>query len=79
MANANWIQPVKRFFRLIAEDKKDITNIYLFAFFSGFISLTLPLGVQAIINIVMGGRASSSWVLLVVIVFLEAILLVRTH
>lgn len=70
MAKVNWTQPVRRFFSLIAEDKKDITNIYLFAIFSGLISLTLPLGVQAIINIVMGGRASSSWVLLVVIVIL---------
>jgi ABC-type bacteriocin/lantibiotic exporter with double-glycine peptidase domain len=70
MAKTNWIKPVKRFFRLIAEDRKDITNIYLFAIFSGIISLTLPLGVQAIINIVMGGRASSSWVLLVVVVIL---------
>lgn len=70
MAKVNWLQPVRRFFKLIAEDKKDITNIYLFAIFSGVISLTLPLGVQAIINIVMGGRAASSWVLLVVIVIL---------
>ena len=70
MAKVNWTQPVNRFFRLIAEDRKDITNIYMFAIFSGLISLTLPLGVQAIINIVMGGRAASSWVLLVVIVIL---------
>jgi ABC-type bacteriocin/lantibiotic exporter with double-glycine peptidase domain len=70
MAKANWVQPVKRFFSLISEDKKDITNIYLFAIFSGIISLSLPLGVQAIINIVMGGRASSSWVILVIIVIL---------
>ena len=70
MAKTNWIQPVNRFFRLITEDKKDISQIYLFAIFSGLISLTLPLGVQAIINIVMGGRMASSWVLLVVIVVL---------
>jgi ABC-type bacteriocin/lantibiotic exporter with double-glycine peptidase domain len=70
MAKTNWINPVKRFFRLIAEDRKDISQIYLFALFSGLISLTLPLGVQAIINIVMGGRMASSWVLLVVIVVL---------
>jgi ABC-type bacteriocin/lantibiotic exporter with double-glycine peptidase domain len=74
MANVNWLQPVSRFFRLIAEDKKDITNIYLFAIFSGLIGLTVPLGVQAIINIVMGGRVASSWVLLVVIVIIATAL-----
>jgi len=70
MAETNWIKPINRFFRLIAEDRKDISQIYLFALFSGLISLTLPLGIQAIINIVMGGRMASSWVLLVVIVVL---------
>ncbi len=74
MAKTNWIQPVRRFFRLIAEDKKDITNIYLFALFSGLISLSLPLGVQAIINIVMGGRVSSSWMVLVFIVIVGTVL-----
>ena len=70
MPNTNWLKPVRRFFRLIAEDRKDITQIYMFATFSGLISLTLPLGVQAIVNIVMGGRVASSWVLLVVVVIL---------
>jgi ABC-type bacteriocin/lantibiotic exporter with double-glycine peptidase domain len=70
MASNNWMQPVRRFFRLISEDKRDITQIYLFAIFSGLISLTLPLGVQAIINIVMGGRVASSWIILVIVVIL---------
>lgn len=70
MANPLKMKPWLRFFRLLKPDRKDIYYIYLFAILTGLISLTLPLGIQAIISQVMGGRASSSWVLLVVIVIL---------
>jgi ABC-type bacteriocin/lantibiotic exporter with double-glycine peptidase domain len=62
------MHPVQRFFKLLELDKKDITYIYLYAVFSGVITLTLPLGVQAIIGLIAGGDVSSSWVLLVIVV-----------
>jgi ABC-type bacteriocin/lantibiotic exporter with double-glycine peptidase domain len=62
------MHPVQRFFRLLKLDKKDITYIYLYAVFAGLITLTLPLGVQAIIGLIAGGSISSSWVLLIVVV-----------
>ena len=62
------MHPVQRFFRLLELDKKDITYIYLYAVFAGLITLTLPLGVQAIIGLIAGGNISSSWVLLIVVV-----------
>ncbi len=59
---------LKRFFTLLSPDKMDILYIQIYGIASGLISLTLPLGVQAIIGLVMAGAISSSWVLLVVLV-----------
>ncbi len=61
---------VKRFFRLIALEKVDIQNIIIFAVFSGLINLSLPLGIQAIINFLNSGEISTSWALLLVFVVL---------
>lgn len=61
-------KPVKRLFRLLELDRKDITFIYLYAIFAGLITLSLPLGIQAIIGLIAGGAMSSSLVLLIVVV-----------
>ncbi len=60
--------PLKRFFRLLRLDRKDITYVYIYAVFSGLITLSLPLGVQAIIGLIAGGAFSTSLVVLVLIV-----------
>lgn len=62
--------PLKRFFSLLELDKKDISFIYLYAVFSGVISLSIPVGIQAIINLIALGQTSSSWVVLTFIVAL---------
>ncbi|MCB0663007.1 MAG: ATP-binding cassette domain-containing protein [Saprospiraceae bacterium] len=62
------MNPVRRFFRLLQLDKKDISYIYIYAIFGGLISLTLPLGIQAIIGLIAGGAISSSWILLTAVV-----------
>jgi ABC-type bacteriocin/lantibiotic exporter with double-glycine peptidase domain len=49
-------------------DRKDITLVFLYAAFSGLITLTLPLGIQAILGLIAGGNISSSWVLLISVV-----------
>lgn len=64
------MHPIKRFFRLLRLDKKDITYIYLYAIFAGLIALSLPLGVQAIIGLIAGGSVSSSWIILIGVVTL---------
>jgi ABC-type bacteriocin/lantibiotic exporter with double-glycine peptidase domain len=69
-ASASGITPVQRFWRLLAPDKKEITNVYLYAIFNGLVNLSLPLGIQAIVNLIQGGRISASWILLVAIVLL---------
>ncbi len=68
------MHPIKRFFRLLKLDKKDITYIYIYAIFAGLIALSLPLGVQAIIGLIAGGSISSSWVLLIAVVTLGTML-----
>lgn len=60
--------PAKRFFNLLRLDKRDVYQIFFYAVFAGIISLSLPLGIQAIINFIQSGRVSVSWVVLVFIV-----------
>ncbi|MFT5645607.1 MAG: ABC-type bacteriocin/lantibiotic exporter with double-glycine peptidase domain [Aureispira sp.] len=62
--------PLKRFFRLLKLDKKDISFIYIYAIFEGIISLTIPVGIQAIINLIALNQVSSSWILLTFLVAL---------
>jgi ABC-type bacteriocin/lantibiotic exporter with double-glycine peptidase domain len=59
------LSSTQRFFKLIKGDSKEISYIYLYAIFAGFINLTLPLGVQAIINFIQGGAISASWWVLI--------------
>jgi len=63
-------KPLKRLYGLLALDSKDISYIYLYAIFGGIITLSLPLGVQAIIGLIAGGTMSNSLYILVGIVTL---------
>ena len=64
------MSPTKRFFKLLNMDRKDIYQIFFYAIFAGLVSLSLPLGVQAIINFIQSGRVSVSWIVLVILVVL---------
>ncbi len=66
--------PFKRFFNMLKVDKQEIFSIYIYAIFSGIVSMSLPLGVQAIINLITGGQVSTSWIVLVTIVVLGVVL-----
>lgn len=57
--------PWQRLWRLLGGERAVLTRVFLIAGFGGLISLSLPLGIQAIINFIMAGRASTSLVLLV--------------
>jgi ABC-type bacteriocin/lantibiotic exporter with double-glycine peptidase domain len=52
--------PTQRLLRLLSNDRKDIGYIYLYAIITGIISLSLPLGIQAVFNLVSGGLVFSS-------------------
>ena len=45
------LTPMQRFLKLIALERKEITAIYFYAIINGLISLSLPLGIQSIINL----------------------------
>lgn len=64
------MSPLKRFYNLLLLDKKDVLQLFFYAIFAGIISLSLPLGIQAIINFIQSGRVSVSWIILVVLVVL---------
>lgn len=62
--------PWQRLVGLLQLEKRDILQIFYYAIFAGIVALSLPLGIQAIINLVQGAQISTSWVILVIIVTL---------
>ncbi|EAR11910.1 HlyB/MsbA family ABC transporter [Polaribacter irgensii 23-P] len=62
------LSPWERFVGLLKLERKDIFQIFYYAVFGGVVSLSLPLGIQAIINLIQGAQVSTSWVVLVVLV-----------
>ncbi|MBT3741629.1 MAG: ATP-binding cassette domain-containing protein [Polaribacter sp.] len=62
------LNPWQRFVGLLNLEKKDIFQIFYYAIFGGVVALSLPLGIQAIINLIQGAQISTSWVVLVIVV-----------
>lgn len=60
----------QRLMGLLALDKKDVFQIFYYAIFAGLVNLSLPLGIQAIINLIQGAQVSTSWIVLVILVTL---------
>lgn len=67
MAQQN-MTPWQRLLGLVQLEKRDILQIFYYAIFAGIVALTLPLGIQAIINLIQGAQISTSWVVLVILV-----------
>ncbi|MEQ9426304.1 MAG: ATP-binding cassette domain-containing protein [Cyclobacteriaceae bacterium] len=59
------MSPIIRLFRLLSEEKKDIFYVYVYAILVGLISLTLPVGIQATVELISGGVIFSSVYLLI--------------
>lgn len=64
-ANDGKMSPVKRLFQLLSADKKDIFFVYVYAALIGLVSLSLPLGIQAAVELISGGVVFSSVYLLI--------------
>ena len=77
LKNKSMNQPIltawQRLIRLLALDKKDILQVFYYAIFAGVVNLSLPLGIQAIINLIQGAQISTSWIILVVLVTLGVV------
>lgn len=64
----------KRFWLLLKPDRKEIYQVYVYALFKGLIVLSLPLGIQTIINLIQGGAVSTSWIVLSMLIALGVFL-----
>jgi ABC-type bacteriocin/lantibiotic exporter with double-glycine peptidase domain len=58
----------QRLVGLLKLDKRDVLQTFYYAIFAGFVNLSLPLGIQAIINLLQGAQISTSWIMLVILV-----------
>lgn len=73
MANTPIQSPWKRFVGLLQLEKKDIFQVFYYAIFGGIVALSLPLGIQVIINLIQGAQVSTSWIVLVILVTIGVI------
>ncbi|MGE3824785.1 MAG: ABC transporter transmembrane domain-containing protein, partial [Bacteroidia bacterium] len=64
------ITPMKRFWLLLKPNQREIRQVYAFAILNGLVALSLPLGIQSIVNLIQGGQVSTSWVVLVILVLI---------
>lgn len=62
------VNPLYRFWNLLRLYRPRIYQIYTYAILNGLVNLSLPLGIQAIINLIQGGQMSTSWTILVGVV-----------
>ncbi len=59
------LKPGQRFWSLLKLYRREIRQIYVYAIFIGLVTLSLPLGIQAIVSYIQTGEITSSWVVLV--------------
>lgn len=59
------MSPVRRFFRLLSTERRDIVYILLYSVFIGLTSLVLPVGIQNTVQLISGGVFFSSIYLLI--------------
>ena len=68
MSKKNILTAWQRLVNLLQLDKKDVLQVFYYAIFAGLVTLSLPLGIQAIINLIQGAQVSTSWIILVILV-----------
>ncbi|MEZ4873864.1 MAG: ABC transporter ATP-binding protein, partial [Flavobacteriaceae bacterium] len=63
----------RRLIALLKMERGDVLQVFYYAIFAGLIGLSLPLGIQAIINLIQGAQITTSWIVLVVLVTLGVV------
>ena len=66
--------PLQRLVRLLNTERRDIGYVYLYAIVAGLINLSLPLGIQAVFNLVSGGMVFNSVYVLIGLVVIGVII-----
>ena len=64
----------QKLWQYITKEKKDVTNIYFYAILNGLVALSIPLGIQSIVNFVMGATMVTSIYILIFFVVLGTFL-----
>lgn len=64
------LSPMKRLYRLLTTEKKDIAYILLYSIIIGLVSLILPLGLQTTVELISGGVFFSSVYVLIGLVII---------
>ncbi len=64
------MSPWQRLVGLLKLEKRAMLQVIYYAIFSGLVGLSLPLGIQTIVNLIQGAQITTSWILLVVLVTL---------
>lgn len=65
--------PLSRFFKFLGNERQAITYIYAYSVFTSLFSLTLPLGVQAIIGFVSNQQMSTSIAVLIFLIVMGSL------
>jgi ABC-type bacteriocin/lantibiotic exporter with double-glycine peptidase domain len=60
--------PWKRLSELLKLERREVSQLYIYAIFSGILGLSLPLGIQAVIHFIQAGQISTSWFILILFV-----------
>jgi ABC-type bacteriocin/lantibiotic exporter with double-glycine peptidase domain len=60
--------PWLRLLRLLKLERSPVFKIFFYAIFAGLVELGLPLGIQAIVNIIIGGEFNASVIVLTLVV-----------
>ncbi|QIL76991.1 MULTISPECIES: peptidase domain-containing ABC transporter [Hymenobacter] len=66
--------PGQRLWQLLLTERRDIAYLYVYAALAGFISLSLPLGVQSVIGFVSSGAVSTSLIVLIIFIVVGTLL-----
>ena len=73
-ASAEHVSPLRRLYRLLRAEKKDIFYILFYALVIGLISLVIPLGIQTTVELVSGGVFFSSIYILIGLIILGVLI-----
>ncbi len=65
---------LSRLFKLLHIERKAISAIYFYSILTGLLTLSIPLGLQSIINFVLGGAFSTSLTILIIAVVIGVLL-----
>jgi ABC-type bacteriocin/lantibiotic exporter with double-glycine peptidase domain len=71
MRETNIFKAFQKFRQLLRIESREITHLYIYALFSGLLSLVLPIGIQSIINFIQTGRTSTSWFVIIFVVVIS--------